>query len=138
MNMWSRVIVLAVAAALLGTLSSCDSSSGPKLDRPEAWREVTRAGVTFEIPPDWLDEDLLGPCQQNDPCSSDPARWSAHVYLLQPLVGQRGGCCIDTPPSETGRGWRAIKAFDGVDMYVRDDTREVVQRVIDSARPAHT
>lgn len=97
---------------------------------------MTRAGVTFEIPPDWTDETLLGPCQQNDPCSSDPARLSAHVYFLQPLVGQRGACCVDVPASETKRGWLAIEAFEGVDMYVQGETQEVVRRVVDSARPA--
>lgn len=136
MNMLSRVAVLLVASTLLGTFAACDSSSNPSPDRAETWREVTRAGVTFEIPPDWSDESLMGPCQQNDPCSSDPARLSAHVYFLQPLPGQRGGCCQDIPPSKVKRGWRAIAAFEGVDMYVRGTTEATVQRVIDSARPS--
>jgi hypothetical protein len=136
MGMWSRAVTLAVVSTLLGTLAACDSSSDPESGHAEAWREVTRAGVTFEIPPDWSDEDLLGPCRQNDPCSSDPATSSAHVYFLQPLPGQRGGCCSDLTPTETQRGWRAIEALEGVDMHVQGDTREVVQRVVNSARPA--
>lgn len=135
MNMSSRIAVLFLAPTLLGMLAACDSSSDPKPDRA-AWQEVTRAGVTFEIPPDWTDEDLLGPCQQNDPCSSDPATLSSHVYFIQPLVGQRGGCCEDIRATETKRGWRAIEAFEGVDMYVQAETQDVVQRVINSARPA--
>jgi hypothetical protein len=136
MNMLSRVAAIAVVPTLLAGLTACDSSSDPNPGRADDWREVTRAGVTFEAPSDWTDESIIGPCRQNDPCSSDPARLSAHVYFLQPLLGQRGGCCMDIPPSETKRGWRAIEAFEGVDMYVLGDTQAPVQRVVDSAQPA--
>ena len=119
-----------VVAAIVG----CSASGSATNDKVDAWREVSRAGVTFEVPADWSDTTLPELCRQNDPCSSQPAALTARVFFLEPLPGQRGGTGIDVAPNETADGWAAVAALDGVDMYVRGDSQAEVQRVLDSAR----
>lgn len=134
----AAVVVVAgatVAVHLGGGGGPRPADTSPTLDPDgDGWRTVTRGAATFEVPAAWTDEEIVGPCVQNDPCSTGPDRRDARVFLLEPLDGQRGGFGMDVAPAEDDEGWWASSWLDaGYQLTVRGDSRAEVQRVVDTA-----
>jgi hypothetical protein len=133
-----------LALVPLGLAAGCDGASVGSRPEPTAtrtgastahgWRSVRLGTFALEVPAAWPESSLQGPCLQNDPCSSDDARLSAHVFVLKPLPGQRGGTGMSMPPRKSNDGWRGVAALPGADVYVFGDTKAEVSRVLASAK----